>query len=362
MSGKQKIYFLINRICDIRAISPSSQPLIVDPMNDLNDKYRDVELLQLFTKLEKDEQILKVLKVPSRTKSIDAIENLDPYPHADDGCYHIKLDSRFEYFFLRMQNEPEYQMFTGKKLPVQIKQKLSRKSLKKIWDILQEIEDKRGITSIQDDISIPQVHMSKVKNEREANNASDERITILKKLENEENAIKNVRFPDNFHGSVYLKIGDMYFNVYKQYEDEYVKMSKEYQEQGKATGDLSLLHPDVFNKCQSLFQKAEYPEAVEKSFKVVRDKLRTLTTHETGSEAFGKGNLHIKGAAAQNVDDDFNAGVKFLTMAIDRFRNEKSHTSDAKIDDPQRAYEYLTLSSLAMNLLDQAELLTSPKG
>jgi len=45
-------------------------------------------------------------------------------------------------------------------------------------------------------------------------------------------------------------------------------------------------------------------------------------------------------------------------MAIDRFRNEKSHTSDAKIDDPTRAYEYLRLSSLAMNLLDGAEIIS----
>jgi hypothetical protein len=44
-------------------------------------------------------------------------------------------------------------------------------------------------------------------------------------------------------------------------------------------------------------------------------------------------------------------------MAIDRFRNEKSHTSDAEIDDPIRAYEYLRLSSLAMNLLEDAEIL-----
>ncbi|HEB13915.1 MAG TPA: hypothetical protein ENI09_00685, partial [candidate division WWE3 bacterium] len=80
------------------------------------------------------------------------------------------------------------------------------------------------------------------------------------------------------------------------------------------------------------------------------------TSHETGSEAFGKDKLHIKGAAAQNVDRDFNEGVKFLTMAIDNFKNEKGHTSDAKIDEPQRAYEYLTISSLAMNLLDQAEI------
>jgi hypothetical protein len=82
-----------------------------------------------------------------------------------------------------------------------------------------------------------------------------------------------------------------------------------------------------------------------------------LTGYETGAEAFGKGNLHIKGAAPPHVDEDFNVGVKFLTMAIDRFRNEKVHTSDAKIADPVRAYEYLRLCSLAMNLLDSAEIL-----
>lgn len=119
--------------------------------------------------------------------------------------------------------------------------------------------------------------------------------------------------------------------------------------------DLSTLHPKIFEKCNSLYSKSEYPEGVEKGFKVVRDRLRELTGYEKGSEAFGKGKLHIKGAAAKNVDGDFNEGVKFLTMAIDMFRNEKSHTANAKIDDSVRAYEYLRLSSLAMNLLDQAE-------
>jgi len=104
-------------------------------------------------------------------------------------------------------------------------------------------------------------------------------------------------------------------------------------------------------------RKKAYSEAAEKGFKIVRDRLRKLTGYETGSEAFGKSKLHIKGAAATNVDDDFNEAVKFLTMAVDRFRNEKSHTSDAKIDDPIRAYEYLRLSSLAMNLLDNSEIL-----
>jgi uncharacterized protein (TIGR02391 family) len=124
----------------------------------------------------------------------------------------------------------------------------------------------------------------------------------------------------------------------------------------KNFGHLHHLHPEVYSKCHELYEGGAYPEAVEKSFKVVRDRLRTLTSYETGSEAFGKGKLHINGAAAPNVEKDFNEGVKFLTMAIDKFRNEKSHTSDAKIDDPARAYEYLCLSSLAMHFLDGAEI------
>lgn len=119
--------------------------------------------------------------------------------------------------------------------------------------------------------------------------------------------------------------------------------------------DLETLHPEIYRKCSDLFTMRAFGEAVEMGFKVVRDRLRVLTAYETGSEAFGKGKLHVKGAAASHVDRDFNDGVKFLTMAIDKFRNEKSHSSDARIEDPVRAYEYLRLSSLAMNLLQNAE-------
>lgn len=119
------------------------------------------------------------------------------------------------------------------------------------------------------------------------------------------------------------------------------------------------LHPAILAKCRGLYESEQYPEAVEKGFKIVRDRLRALSGFETGGDAFGKGKLHIKGAAARNVDEDFNSAVKFLTMAIDNFRNEKSHTSDARIEDPNRAYEYLTLSSLALNLLEDAEVVTT---
>jgi uncharacterized protein (TIGR02391 family) len=118
---------------------------------------------------------------------------------------------------------------------------------------------------------------------------------------------------------------------------------------------IESLHPEIYAKCRNLYEGGDYAEAVEKSFKLVRDKLRALTGYETGSEAFGKGHLYVDGAAATHVDEDFQNGVKFLTMAIDRFRNEKSHTADGNISDPIRAYEYLRLSSLAMHLLEGAQ-------
>jgi uncharacterized protein (TIGR02391 family) len=126
-------------------------------------------------------------------------------------------------------------------------------------------------------------------------------------------------------------------------------------ESAEAAG-IKSLHSEIYSRCHTLYAGGDYAEAVEKGFKVVRDKLRSLTTHETGSEAFGKGKLYVDGAAAPHVDDDFQNGVKFLTMAIDKFRNEKAHTADGNITDPIRAYEYLRLSSLAMHLLDRARI------
>jgi len=43
-------------------------------------------------------------------------------------------------------------------------------------------------------------------------------------------------------------------------------------------------------------------------------------------------------------------------MAIDQFRNDKSHTSNDNVLDSKLAFEYLVLSSLAMNLLKNARI------
>jgi Protein of unknown function (Hypoth_ymh) len=56
---------------------------------------------------------------------------------------------------------------------------------------------------------------------------------------------------------------------------------------------IESLHTEIYAKCRNLYQGGDYAEAVEKSFKLVRDKLRALTGYETGSEAFGRGHLFM---------------------------------------------------------------------
>ena len=74
------------------------------------------------------------------------------------------------------------------------------------------------------------------------------------------------------------------------------------EEELPATVDpLRNLHPEIFAKCRKLYEDGAYSEAVEKSFKVVRDRLRKLTGYETGSAAFGRGHLHIGGAGTSRT-------------------------------------------------------------
>ncbi len=117
MNGKEKLYFLLDNICDIREISPSGFDLVVDPANDLNRRYDNLELTRLFAKLELDEKVLKVIKATTRTKNVQIIEDLDPYDRVDDGCWHIQLLPTFDDYYLAIQEQQEYQNFTGKTPP-----------------------------------------------------------------------------------------------------------------------------------------------------------------------------------------------------------------------------------------------------
>jgi uncharacterized protein (TIGR02391 family) len=152
-----------------------------------------------------------------------------------------------------------------------------------------------------------------------------------------------------------------YLEVVQKYRPQVAeKFSKRWENMELKSTFLRMfntLHPKIADRCEELYRNEHYSESVEAGFKVVRDRLRQLTGYERGQDAFGKGKLHIAGASAAHVDRDFNEGVKFILMAIDRFRSEKSHTSNDQVNEPVRAYEYLSMSSLAMRFLERADAL-----
>lgn len=119
---------------------------------------------------------------------------------------------------------------------------------------------------------------------------------------------------------------------------------------------ISNLHPDIAMGCAKLFSEGNYTEAVERSFKIVRDQLRKATGQETITEALSKNAIHFDGAAAESVDHDFQQGVKFLLMSIQFFRNEKAHVPNGNINSPEQAIEYLGMSSIAMRHLDNIQV------
>lgn len=118
MNGKQKLYFLLDAIDDARTIAPNGQAVVIDPLNDLNDQIRQIELVQMFTKLERDEQVISILKEARREKSV--VDDLDPYDYSDDGCWHVEVLPAFDSYLYQIQQESEYQEFTGKKPGVSI--------------------------------------------------------------------------------------------------------------------------------------------------------------------------------------------------------------------------------------------------
>lgn len=254
MTGKEKLYFLLIHIDDARTLAPSGQPLFIDPTNDLNRHYREIELSQLFTKLEKDEKVLRVLKAPKRINT--ELDEYDPYEHADDGCWHIELLPAFDKYFLKIQQEPEYQEYTGKK-PTAVEAgskpqqdqdgalpKYSRKALEKIWNVLQEIEEKRQLSPSDGWIELPFVPSGFQGNEHTLNSVFDERETVLKKLESlgaisqldnngEMNALK---------GWWNFSLGKNYQNIFDEHKREYEKVVEDYQK-SKQTEEAKTENP-----------------------------------------------------------------------------------------------------------------------
>jgi uncharacterized protein (TIGR02391 family) len=115
-----------------------------------------------------------------------------------------------------------------------------------------------------------------------------------------------------------------------------------------------ILQKKVFNHIKSLLENGHYFNAVEESYKIVREKLKEITGKEKAHEGFKKDNYEIIfGHKPQNdAEKDFFEGVKFLHMAIQNLRNEKAHTPAQELDK-NLAIHYIVLASLAYDLINK---------
>ena len=114
------------------------------------------------------------------------------------------------------------------------------------------------------------------------------------------------------------------------------------------------IHPDILSHIESLLETNHYFNAIEESYKLVRKKLKEISWKERATDAFDKKNYSIIFWKEPESDSekDFFEWIKFLHMAIQFFRNEKSHEIKKDLDY-NKTLHYLSLASLALTLIEK---------
>ncbi|MFT2816833.1 TIGR02391 family protein [Leifsonia sp. A12D58] len=112
------------------------------------------------------------------------------------------------------------------------------------------------------------------------------------------------------------------------------------------------IHADIYAHINRYLATEDYFHAVEESYKVVREALREKTGSEKATDAFKPENQPaIFGHAPTSpAEKDFFEGVKYLNMAIQFLRNEKSHTLATSLER-NLALHYISLASLSYDLI-----------
>lgn len=113
-----------------------------------------------------------------------------------------------------------------------------------------------------------------------------------------------------------------------------------------------ILRKDIFDHVQNLLNNGHYFNAVEESYKIVRQKPKEVSGKEKATDAFNAANFEkIFGHQPRtDTEKDFFEGIKFLHMAIQFLRNEKAHTPAGELEK-NLAIHYIALASLAYDLI-----------
>jgi hypothetical protein len=100
LHGEEKIWFLVNTLDKERRVTPKSKPVALHPMNDLNNHYSKPDFIELFETLEQD----------SVAKLLNQFPTDQTY-----GKYQIELLPGFDGYIEKLEENPEYLEWSGKK-------------------------------------------------------------------------------------------------------------------------------------------------------------------------------------------------------------------------------------------------------
>lgn len=119
------------------------------------------------------------------------------------------------------------------------------------------------------------------------------------------------------------------------------------------------IRSELFIHIKKYLENDDYFHAVEESYKFVRERLKELTGSEKATLAFGYENntdvdneLIFGHAPVDEIEADFYKGIRFLHLAVQFLRNEKSHTLATTLDR-NLALHYISIASLAYDLVSR---------
>ncbi|HNY25499.1 MAG TPA: TIGR02391 family protein [Alphaproteobacteria bacterium] len=120
------------------------------------------------------------------------------------------------------------------------------------------------------------------------------------------------------------------------------------------------IQPEIYMHIKKYIDDKDYYHAVEESYKIVREKLRKITTKEKAIDVFNPNAESIKyynqlfGHIPETgtPEANFFRGVGYLNLAVQFLRNEKAHSLATDLNE-NIAIHYISLASLAFDLISR---------
>lgn len=221
LHGKEKIWFLVNRILDEREITPTGKPISLHPTQDLHNYYEMQDIVNLLGKLEKEENAVKLHSLPTDQTYLK---------------YQIKLLPDFDKYVAKLEDGPGYLEWSGRK-PKPKKTGYKFGNTVDFSKPKQENEDKYiSVGQIEELLKMPEAKRQKIMdtslNEKHKKDIKEYKTTSAELIKNFQSKIK---LPDFKLPALGSGLSSVDLVLPPNYEAEQVRLLRQIANQQEAT-------------------------------------------------------------------------------------------------------------------------------